>query len=86
MNLHILFMKETAGGEALFFLLLYACRHAWPSRFYRAVLDGRVMVQVLIVGITVDTFRRLVVFSLFWHFLDLVWIFIFTFVYLMGVI
>lgn len=37
-------------------------------------------------GITTDTFRRLVIFSLFWHFLDLVWIFIFTFVYLMGVI
>lgn len=37
-------------------------------------------------GLTVNTFRRLVVFSLFWHFLDLVWIFIFTFVYLMGVI
>lgn len=44
------------------------------------------MVQVFILGITIDTFRRLVVFSLFWHFLDLVWIFIFTFVYLMGVI
>jgi cytochrome o ubiquinol oxidase subunit 3 len=42
--------------------------------------------QVFWLGITVDTFRRLVVFSLFWHFLDLVWIFIFTFVYLMGVI
>lgn len=44
------------------------------------------MVQVFWHGITVDTFRRLVVFSIFWHFLDLVWIFIFTFVYLMGVI
>lgn len=44
------------------------------------------MVQVFLEGVTVDTFRRLVVFSLFWHFLDLVWIFIFTFVYLMGVI
>jgi cytochrome o ubiquinol oxidase subunit 3 len=44
------------------------------------------MAQVFLMGITVDTFRRLVVFSLFWHFLDLVWIFIFTFVYLMGVI
>lgn len=42
--------------------------------------------QVFWMGITVLTFRRLVVFSLFWHFLDLVWIFIFTFVYLMGVI
>lgn len=45
-----------------------------------------VMAQVWVKGITVDTFRRLVVFSLFWHFLDLVWIFIFTFVYLFGVL
>lgn len=42
--------------------------------------------QVLAMGVTIDTFRRLVVFSMFWHFLDLVWVFIFTFVYLMGVI
>jgi cytochrome o ubiquinol oxidase subunit 3 len=40
--------------------------------------------QIVFIGITSDTFRRLVVFSLFWHFLDLVWIFIFTFVYLIG--
>ncbi len=44
------------------------------------------MGQVAKAGVTIDTFRRLVVFSLFWHFLDLVWIFIFTFVYLMGVL
>lgn len=42
--------------------------------------------QLFFSGLTTTTFRRLVVFSLFWHFLDLVWIFIFTFVYLMGVI
>lgn len=42
--------------------------------------------QVIGKGITVTTFRRLICFSMFWHFLDLVWIFIFTFVYLMGVI
>lgn len=45
-----------------------------------------VMAQVFFLGVTSDTFRRLAVFSLFWHFLDLIWIFIFTFVYLMGVI
>jgi len=44
------------------------------------------MVQVSVYGVTIHTFRRLACFSLFWHFLDLVWIFIFTFVYLMGVI
>lgn len=42
--------------------------------------------QLIVKGITIDTFRRLAVFSLFWHFLDLIWIFIFTFVYLIGVI
>lgn len=42
--------------------------------------------QLIWEGLTLNTFRRLVVFSLFWHFLDLVWIFIFTFVYLIGVI
>ncbi len=41
--------------------------------------------QLLIAGLTPATFRRLVIFSMFWHFLDLVWIFIFTFVYLLGV-
>jgi cytochrome o ubiquinol oxidase subunit III len=45
-----------------------------------------VMIQVSVCGITSTTFRRLAVFSMFWHFLDLVWIFIFTFVYLMGAI
>lgn len=44
------------------------------------------MAQLFIQGVTVDTFRRLAVFSLFWHFLDLIWIFIFTFVYLLGVL
>lgn len=44
------------------------------------------MTQILITGLNVHTFRRLVCFNMFWHFLDLVWIFIFTFVYLMGVI
>lgn len=42
--------------------------------------------QILVSGITSNTFRRLVLFSLFWHFLDVIWIFIFTLVYLMGVI
>ncbi len=43
------------------------------------------MGQVYWLGVTVDTFRRLVLFNMFWHFLDLVWIFIFSFVYLLGV-
>lgn len=45
-----------------------------------------IMGQIALSNVNRMTFRRLVVFSMFWHFLDLVWIFIFTFVYLMGVI
>jgi cytochrome o ubiquinol oxidase subunit 3 len=35
-------------------------------------------------GFTNGIVRRLTLFSMFWHFLDIIWIFIFTFVYLMG--
>lgn len=56
--------------------------HVSIGLLWMAVMIG----QVFFLGVTVNTFRRLVIFSLFWHFLDLVWIFIFTFVYLMGVI
>ena len=37
-------------------------------------------------GLVRSSVRRLTMFSLFWHFLDIIWIFIFTIVYLMGVI
>ncbi len=36
-------------------------------------------------GFTEANVRRLTMLSLFWHFLDVVWIFIFTIVYMMGV-
>ena len=44
------------------------------------------IVQVYRYGITNITFRKLACLSLFWHFLDIVWIFVFTIVYLMGAI
>ena len=42
------------------------------------------MVQVSRFGLTTANRRRLFCLSMFWHFLDLVWIGVFTFVYLMG--
>lgn len=44
------------------------------------------VVQILRKGMRHDTLRQLTLFSIFWHFLDVVWIFIFTVVYLMGAI
>jgi len=37
-------------------------------------------------GLTAANTRRLMCLSMFWHFLDVVWIGVFTFVYLMGVL
>ena len=37
-------------------------------------------------GLTVDNRRRLMCLSMFWHFLDIIWIGVFTFVYLLGVL
>ena len=42
------------------------------------------ILQVTRHGITAVTTRKLTCLSLFWHFLDIVWIFVFTIVYLMG--
>jgi cytochrome o ubiquinol oxidase subunit 3 len=43
------------------------------------------MLQLSKHGLTAVTTRKLTCLSLFWHFLDIVWIFVFTIVYLMGV-
>jgi len=43
------------------------------------------MAQVSILGLREKVERRLLCFSLFWHALDIVWVWLFTVVYLMGV-
>jgi cytochrome o ubiquinol oxidase subunit 3 len=55
------------------------------------VLFGIVWLTVLLVqvsrfGLIPENRRRLMCLSMFWHFLDVVWIGVFTFVYLMGVL
>ncbi|KTF67255.1 cytochrome o ubiquinol oxidase subunit III [Sphingomonas sp. HT-1] len=44
------------------------------------------MVQVARKGLVPANVRRLQCLSLFWHFLDVIWIGVFTFVYLLGVL
>jgi cytochrome o ubiquinol oxidase subunit III len=44
------------------------------------------MAQVAIRGLHATVERRLLCFSLFWHALDIVWVWLFTVVYLMGVL
>jgi cytochrome o ubiquinol oxidase subunit 3 len=44
------------------------------------------MVQLARRGLIAANVRRVMCLSMFWHFLDVVWIGVFTFVYLMGVV
>jgi cytochrome o ubiquinol oxidase subunit III len=72
-------------------------RSGWLSAFFALVgthglhvTSGLVWMAVMLVqlatrGLTETTIRRLTCLSLFWHFLDVVWIGVFSFVYLMGV-
>ncbi len=43
-------------------------------------------VSIAVRGLTRGNLRKLALLSLFWHFLDIIWIFIFTIVYLFGII
>ncbi|MEM6616324.1 MAG: cytochrome o ubiquinol oxidase subunit III [Pseudomonadota bacterium] len=44
------------------------------------------LVQLRMHGLTEENKRRVMCLSLFWHFLDLIWIGVFSFVYLTGVV
>lgn len=74
--------ERSAFLSAFFTLVGTHGLHVSIGLLWLVVLIG----QVLFSDLTVSVFRRLVCFNMFWHFLDLIWIFIFTFVYLLGVI
>jgi cytochrome o ubiquinol oxidase subunit 3 len=71
-------------------------RSAFLSSFFTLVgahglhiFSGLIWLSILLVytlkrGLTVSGVRKLTLLSLFWHFLDIVWIFIFTVVYLFA--
>lgn len=56
--------------------------HIFSGLIWMAIM----LVYVAIRGLNKSAVRKLTLLSLFWHFLDIVWIFIFTIVYLLGVI
>lgn len=54
--------------------------------FFGLIWMVSLFVQVWRQGVTSRISQKLSMLGLFWHFLDIIWIFIFTIVYLMGVI
>lgn len=81
-------IHENAGPQRSGFLTSF---FALVSTHGLHVLFGIVwlitlMVQLKRHGLIAANYRRLMCLSMFWHFLDVVWIGVFTFVYLMGVL
>ncbi len=72
--------QKSAFLSAFFTLVGTHGLHITLGLFWMFVL----LVPVWRHGMDQSSFRRLSCLRLFWHFLDLVWIFIFTFVYLAG--
>ena len=66
------------------FFTLVGCHglHVTAGLIWLAVM----MAQVAIKGFAGTVERRLLCFTLFWHALDIVWVWLFTVVYLMGVV
>ena len=54
--------------------------HITAGLLWMATMIGQVWQK----GLNRHNIRRLTLFSLFWHFLDIVWVFIFTIVYMLG--
>ena len=72
--------QRSAFLSAFFTLVGTHGAHVFVGSIWMLLL----MVRIAIQGITLSNTRKLLCLSLFWHFLDVIWIFIFTFVYLFG--
>lgn len=72
--------RESAFLSAFFTLVATHGIHITIGLIWLAVLLFSIRKR----GITKSILRKLSLFSLFWHFLDIIWIFIFTIVYLFG--
>ena len=78
--------RGAAPGRSAFlsaFFTLVGCHglHVTVGLVWLAVM----MAQVAIKGFQPNVGRRLLCFALFWHTLDIVWVWLFTVVYLMGI-
>lgn len=73
--------ERSAFLSAFFTLVGTHGTHVSFGLVWMAVMMG----QVFFKGLTENVRSRLMRLSMFWHFLDIVWIGIFTFVYLVGV-
>ncbi len=75
-------MQESAFLSSLWVLLGTHGAHVTFGIIWATML----IIQLYKRGLTPVTARKTFIIGLYWHFLDVVWIFIFTFVYLKGMV
>ncbi|WP_134703896.1 cytochrome c oxidase subunit 3 [Ammoniphilus sp. YIM 78166] len=73
-------MSSSAFGSAFYTLVGFHGGHVLAGVTWIALLQ----IQLAKKGLTVVTAPKFYLAALYWHFVDLVWVFIFTVVYLMG--
>jgi cytochrome o ubiquinol oxidase subunit 3 len=73
--------ERSAFLSAFFTLVGTHGTHVFFGLIWMAVMIG----QIITKGLTPPVQSRLIRLSIFWHFLDIVWVGVFTIVYLMGV-
>jgi len=73
-------LTSSAFGSAFYTLVGFHGGHV----LFGIVWIATLMAQTMKKGLNVITAPKLYVASLYWHFVDVVWVFIFTVVYLMG--
>ena len=74
---------QRSGFLSAFFTLVGTHgAHVTSGLIWMAVMIGQVFTK----GLTTPVRSRLMRLSMFWHFLDIVWIGVFSLVYLMGVV
>jgi cytochrome o ubiquinol oxidase subunit 3 len=72
---------QTSGFLSSYFTLVGTHGlHITVGLFWMLIL----MIKLAATRINDNSIRRLTLLSIFWHFLDIIWIFIFTIVYLLG--
>lgn len=75
-------ISSSAFGSAFYTLVGFHGGHVLFGVLWISILQ----MQAVKKGLTVVTAPKFYVASLYWHFIDVVWVFIFTVVYLMGMI
>ena len=75
-----------AGERKSFFVREHHPENGSLLGFWLYLMSDCLIFACLFATYAVENGRRMMCLSLFWHFLDVIWIGVFTFVYLMGVL